>query len=132
MADLTQALVARLLAAPAVAAIAGAKVHWSKVPQGTALPYVRLQVVSDPRTQHLKGYDAGRQTRVQADCFAAGYGQARTLALALIEAMALPAEIAGVRFGRTRAEGPRDLGEDAPAGFIHRMSVDLLIEHTTI
>lgn len=132
MAELTQALMARLLAAPGVSAIAGAKLHWLKVPPGTSLPYARLQVISDPRPQHLGGYHGSRQTRVQADCFAATYGQARTLALAVIDTMALPAEVAGVRFGRTRAEGPRDLSEETPAGLIYRMSVDLLIEHTTI
>ena len=131
MADMQAALTARLLAAVAVTAIAGTRIHWTKVPQGTALPYARMQTISDLRPQHLTGYDGARQTRVQVDCFAKKYAEARAMAEAVIAAMALPATVSGVRFGRTRAEGPRDLGEDTPDGFIHRMSVDLLIEHTT-
>lgn len=125
------ALVARLLAAAGVTAIAGTRQHWNAVPQGTALPYMRMQTISDVRPQHLTGYDGARQTRVQVDCFARRYSEAQALANAVIAATATPATVSGVRFGRTRAEGPRDLGEQTPEGFIHRMSVDLLIEYAS-
>ena len=84
---------------------------------------------SDPRPEHLNGYDGARQTRVQCDCFAATYGAARQLAEKVITAVAQPATAGGVVFGRVKAEGPRDLGEDTSSGFIHRASVDLLVEH---
>ena len=129
MADLQTALVRRLIATPAVAALAGTKINWGKVPQGTAKPYVELVVVSDPRPQHLKGYNGSRGTRVQADCYAETYGAADKLAKAIIAALAEPASTADGRFGRTHAEGPRDLGEDTAAGFVHRASVDLLVRH---
>lgn len=127
--DMQAALATRLKAASAVAALAGERLFWNVVPQKTAMPYVRMQTVTDLRPQHLAGYDDGRETRVQVDVFAATYAAARALAEAIIAAMAAPATISDVRFGRTRAEGPRDLGEDATGGFVHRLSLDLIIEH---
>lgn len=124
MADFAPALLARLTG------LAGGQVFWSIVPAGKELPFVRLQTISDPRPEHLKGYNASRQTRVQADFFAATPKAARALALAAIAAVAEPATVGGVKFGRTSAEGPRDLGEDGTQDFIHRASVDLLVNHT--
>lgn len=124
MADFAAALRTRLLA------LAGGAIHWDIVPATAELPYVRLQVISDPRPEHLKGYDAARVTRVQADCFGATHKAARALALGVIAAVAQPATEGGVTFGRSKAEGPRDLGQDATEGFIHRASADLLVEHT--
>lgn len=109
--------------------LADGAIHGPKVPARGVLPYVRLQVISDPRPEHLKGYDGARVTRVQADCFAATHKAARALAGQVIAALAEPATVDGVGFGRTKAEGPRDLGEDATADFIHRASIDLLVEH---
>lgn len=125
MADFATALRGRLTGLSA-----GTRVYWSMVPQGTALPYIRMQTVSDPRPEHLQGYDTARVTRVQVDCFAATYAAARGLAESVIAAVAQPSTSGGVRFGRVKAEGPRDLGEDTANGFIHRASMDLLIEHS--
>lgn len=132
MATLKSALVKRLLDAPALAAIVARKINWNVVPQGTELPYIRLQVISDPRPVHLKGYDGARETRVQADCFAATSIQADTMARAIISTMLSPTPYAeGGHFGRTRASGPQDLGEDVEGkGFIHRASLDMLVRHT--
>ena len=129
MADLQSALVARLIADAGVAALVGDRLYWSKVPQGTAMPYVRMQTVSDPRPQNLQGYDGARTVRVQVDVFARSHGNARAASEAIVAAVALPATFAGVRFGRCAAQGPRDLGEDdTPEGFIHRLSTDLFAE----
>lgn len=126
MADFAEALKVRLVDILGV----GAEVHWVKIPQGKLLPYTRLQVISDPRPQHLGGYDGARVTRIQADFFANSWGKARAMAKAALEGLAAPVEIDGVRFGRTSVLGPRDYGEDAASGFIHRASMDLLVEHT--
>jgi hypothetical protein len=129
MADLQTALVTRLKADSAVAAATGGRLFWNIVPQGTALPYVRMQTITDLRPQHLTGYDASRQTRVQVDAFAATYAAARDIAEKIIAEMAAPATAGGVTFGRGKAEGPRDLGEETTAGFVHRLQLDLIIEH---
>lgn len=125
MADFATALRSRL-----TGLAAGTRVYWTLVPQGTALPYVRMQTVTDPRLEHLQGYDGARVTRVQVDCFAATYAAARSLSEAVISAVAQPATVGGVRFGRVKADGPRDLGEDTANGFVHRLSLDLLAEHS--
>ncbi len=131
MADFASALHSRLTGAAPVSAIVGTKVYWVKVPQNAARPYVRLQTISDVRPQHLQGYDSARVTRVQCDCFAETYAVARDLAEKVIAAVSTPGAFGGIFFGRTKAEGPRDLGEDVGTTFVHRTSVDLLVEHTT-
>ncbi len=124
------ALRARLIGAGPIAAIVGTQVFWTIVPQGRGLPYLRLQVVSDPRPGHLKGFDAARQTRVQCDCFAPTYALARQLADLVVATAAPPATVDGVRFGHTGAAGPRDLGEDVEGfGYVHRASLDLFVTH---
>lgn len=130
MADFATALRSRLAADTEVAAVVAARIFWGIVPQAAALPYIRIQTISDPRPQHLTGYEGSRTTRVQVDCFAAKYGTARALAEDVIAAVALPETVGSVRFGRVKAEGPRDLGEDTAQGYVHRASLDLLVEHS--
>lgn len=130
MPDFSSALRTRLQTNAGVSAMVGVKVFRGIVPEGTALPYIRMQVVSDPRPEHLKGYDSARVSRVQVDCFAASYGQARDIADRVIAATITPGITEGIHFGRIKAEGPRDLGEDVPGkGYFHRASLDLLAEH---
>ena len=129
MADMETALRARLIANDAVGALIGERIAWTEQPQGTPLPSVTLLNVSDPRPEHLKGYDAGRATRVQADCRAATFGAALSLARAVIAAVAQPGTFSGHVFGRSKAEGPRALNEDVNDTTIHRQSVDLIIWH---
>ena len=107
----------------------GVQIYPTIVPQDKPLPYIRYQVVSDPRPENLSGYDGARVARVQIDCFASGYIASRELAEDVIAAVAVPATTDGVKFGRVKAEGPRDLGEDTAKGFVHRASLDLLVEY---
>lgn len=124
-----EGVTARLLQAGAVTAIAGNRVNWVTRPQLSALPALTLQVISDPRPQHLKGFDGARDTRLQIDAWASGHGIAVALAAAAIAALASPATISGKRFGRAQVDGPRDLGEEVNGSFVHRQSVDLTIRH---
>ena len=126
MADLQSALRTRV-----AAAIGHSRVYWGIAPQGKPRPYVRMQTVSDPRPQHLQAYHTSRRVRVQVDVFSDSYGEARGKAEAIISALAEPQVVDGVKFGRIKAEGPRDLGEDVPGvGYIHRASFDLLAEYS--
>ncbi len=129
MADLQSALYSRLTTA--LSASIGTRAYWSKVPQGAAMPYLRMSTISDERPQHLAGYDSSRITRVQIDVFSRSYAEARSISESIISAVAQPGTVAGVNFGRTKAEGPRDLGEDVEGvGYVHRLSLDLLAEHS--
>lgn len=126
MPDLQSALRSRI-----VAAVGHSRVYWTLVPQGAARPYVRMQTVSDERPEHLEGYDAARRTRVQVDVFADKYSEARAASESIIAAVASPATVSGIKFGRTKAEGPDDLGEDVEGvGYVHRLRTDLLAEHS--
>lgn len=130
MVDFGIALKARLAAYATLTTLTGAgKIHWGKVPQPTVLPYIRLNKVSDPRPEHLKGYQDARVTRVQCDCFASSWGVANDMAEKVIAALATPGVTSGTHFGRIKAEGPQDLGEESANGYIHRASLDLLVEH---
>lgn len=126
MPDLQTALISRISSA-----LGHARVYWGVVPQGKARPYVRMNVVSDPRPEHLTGYQRTRITRVQVDVFGPSYEESRSVSEAIIAAVANPATVEGIKFGRTKAKGPRDLGEDVTGvGYVHRLSTDLLTEHS--
>lgn len=129
MTDFATALRARLVSDAGVAAVCSTRIYWGIAPQGATLPYIRLTTISDVRPEHLQGYDGARVTRIQCDCFAATYADARGLAEKVIAAVATPGVHGGVHFGRVKAQGPRDLGEDTASGFIHRAAIDLLAEH---
>ncbi len=133
MADVGTGLFAWITGTPAIAAALGSRLYpGRKVPQGIQRPYACYQVISDPRPQTLKGYERARTARVQIDVFADSYGAAKQVAEMIILTVATPGPHGGVQFGRVKAEGPRDLGEDTESGFVHRASIDLLAEHKII
>lgn len=129
--DWEQALRQRLLDDAAIGAIVGSGVDWSKRPQDRPLPWLGLRLVSDPRPQDLKGFVGRRQSRVQADCWAATRAEAVALREAAIACLVPAGEFHGVRFGRgfIAEPGARDLGQHTEAGFVHRDSLDFLIWH---
>lgn len=133
MADFATALRTRLTTDGPLSPLIGTRVYPLIRPQNSPLPAIRYQVVSDPRPEHLQGYDGARVSRVQVDCFAETYIGARDVAEKAIAAVASPATVAGIQFGRTSAEGPRDLYNDVDGGGqIYGASVDLLVEHRLV
>ncbi len=126
--DMQGALRARLIAAGAVAAIAGQRVYWVDRPQSSALPALVLQTISGNRLQHMKGFNDLRDTRVQIAALATSYAQAKALIEAAIDAL-VPAHAAnGIIFNRAMVEGePDDGGERVETQFIHRHRVDLIM-----
>lgn len=126
-----QALRARLLADAGVNAIAGNRIDWGWRIQGAALPAVTLLTISDPRPQHLKGFQPLRETRVQLDCWAETYGEARALAEAAIAAAVPEQSGNGIAFNRALVDGMEDRGEQTDTGFVHRTSIDLIVWWST-
>lgn len=130
MADFLSALQGWITTTPAIAADLSTRLYpRDKVPQAAVKPYGMYQVISDPRPEHLKGYDRTRQSRVQIWIVAATYGAARAISENIIAAVAVPGIHGGTKFGRVKAEGPRDLSEDTPSGTVSMASTDLLVEH---
>ena len=120
------ALLARLRAA---GTLAGARVNWDLRPQNDPLPAVVLSIVSDARPLHLKGPEARRRTRVNADCWGASALEATRLAIQVIGAAREPATVQGVRFGVTRTDGGQSFVETQDGQTIFRRSIDLLVWH---
>lgn len=122
---------ARLLADAALAARVANRIDWQSRPQGDALPSVTLQVVSDPRPQHMKGFQDLRATRVQADVWGGTDIAVSEIADLLIAAVAPPATQGGTRFSRTFIDSATDLPERLGNTTINRTSLDLIVHHAT-
>lgn len=65
------AVVERLLATAAIAAIVDTRVYLLILPQSPTYPAVRVQLVDEPTELHLRGADALTRARVQTDVFVA-------------------------------------------------------------
>lgn len=119
--DMPGALRARLIG------LAGGRVYWVTRPQAAALPAVTLQIISDLRPQHLKGFDGLRGTRVQIDCWGATYADVTALKEAVLAAIVPENKANGIRFDRAIIEGEQDLGEQTQTVFIYRASFDVIV-----
>jgi hypothetical protein len=122
--DMPEALRARIVGANTGA---GQRVYWIDRPQADALPAVTLQIISDQRPQHLKGFNPVRDTRVQVDCWGNSYGEVTALKEAVLAAVVPEATGNGIRFCRAIIDSERDLGERTETQFIHRASFDLIV-----
>lgn len=125
------ALLGRLKADLALAARVGARIYWQSRPQGDPLPGITLQVISDPRPQHMKGFHDLRATRVQADVWGATEKDVAEIVELLVAAVA-PEKVQGdTRFDRSFVDGGRDLPERLGDQTINRTSLDLIVHHAT-
>ena len=128
--DLASALLKRLDDATAVTALVGTRKHWVARSQGDPLPAIVLQVISEDRPQHLKGFENMRTARVQVGALALKYGQARQVLEAAVAALTPPAIVENVHFWRASVEGPRDTSEEITGvGIVHRPIADLMIRY---
>jgi hypothetical protein len=62
-------VIKRLLATSAVTAIVVGRIYKVVLPQSPTLPAIVVQVVSDPRSYHLRGTQKLCRTRVQVDAY---------------------------------------------------------------
>jgi hypothetical protein len=125
--DMQGALRARLLAATPLTALVAQRIYWVERPQSSALPAITLQVVSDPRPQHLKGFQPLRETRVQMDVWGTSSAQNSAITEALIAAAVPEGPNNGIRFNRGIIAGLDTGGETSGTTFIHRTTVDLMV-----
>lgn len=125
--DMEQALRQRIRTFPAVLAMKDVKVDWG---ERAGLPAISLKIVSGDIAQNMKGVQSLQFARVQADCWAASYAQAKALADAVIAACLPRATVEGIYFRTASATLPRDLGEQTSTAFIHRKQTDLMIRYS--
>lgn len=124
-----EALRMRGVAAPAVSALIADRLDWDMRADGAALPAVVLRLVSDTRSQNLKGFVPRWESRVSVDCIAASGTEADAVREALIAAFT-PAGVAdGITFGRGLIELVRDRADASESGFLHQHSFDLVVFH---
>ena len=129
------AVAKRLLDDAAVKALVQSRVDWMRRP-GRQLPACTMQIVSDARPQHYKGFQGVRQTRVQVDCWSATFADAIALRDAVIAALVPGATVAGVRFDRAAVasvrpgfDGDGTASEGQPHGELYREIIDFIFLH---
>lgn len=129
-----EALEARLEADEDIALATGGRVEWGRRIDG--LPSVTLQIVSDPRPQHLKGFQRTRATDVQLDVWAAKPGEAAELRDLIIDRLVAPARVDAVQFQRAMITNTRGGSEQPQAGStqryrgeLFRQSIDFTFTH---
>jgi hypothetical protein len=80
----------KLSATAGVSSIASTRVYQLVLPQKPTLPAVRVQLVDEPKTYHMRGGVLLTRALVQTDCFGAesgGYAPIETLAAAVEAAL---------------------------------------------
>ena len=82
-----EALLALLQSSAAVTAIVGGRINWGAHPQGAPLPGIVLTVIDDAEGHIYQGPDGLSQGRVQVDCWALTYDEAKACGRAVRAAL---------------------------------------------
>lgn len=131
---LEDAIQIRLLASDDLTARIADRVGWTR--RLTGIPAITLQVISDPRPQHFKGFQPTRPTLVQLDVWSADPREAAAIRGICIAALTPAQAVEDVRFQRAMVTSVRsgaepDRGGDRQtyAGELHRESIDFSFLH---
>ncbi|MCM3679476.1 DUF3168 domain-containing protein [Sphingomonas paucimobilis] len=131
---LEDAIETRLLASDDLTAHIAARVGWTRRLAG--IPAITLQVISDPRPQHFKGFQPTRPTLVQLDVWSADPREAAAIRDLCIAVLAPADTVEDVRFQRAMitsirsgAEPDRSGDSQSYAGELHRESIDFSFLH---
>ncbi len=123
------ALVARLMADPAVFALTGDNIEWDERAPDAPLPAITLQTITDARPQNNDGFDPFWPTRVQVNCLARTKLEAAAVRDAAIAALVPYAEQDGTIFLRSFVDGGNSDAERTTTGRLCRERTDLIIWH---
>jgi len=123
------ALRAKMMGDVALAALVGTRIDWTVRPERSALPAVVLQLISDPRPQHMQGFQSYRETRVQVDVFALTRASVVAIREAVIAAVTPAETISGTNFLRAFVDNVIDRGTNSDTGFVHSDLIDFRIWH---
>lgn len=111
-----EALIARLSAAAAVAAVVGDRISWFGRIEGDPLPALTLLNISPGQSWTHSGPDGVDRPRVRFDCYAATDVEAIALKRAVIATMTAPVDIDGWRFHPGMLGADRTIEEPQMAG----------------
>jgi hypothetical protein len=124
--NMQAALLARLRAVPAIVSLFSS-MDWLIRPQGEAFPTLTLQMISETRSQHLKGFNDLRDSRVQIDVWGLTYSEVREGSELVIAALVPENTSNGIVFNRAMVDGVRDLSDTSGTRFVFRSSIDLIV-----
>jgi len=96
--DFEGALRARLTSATTVTNLVAQRIYWEERPQNSALPAITLLMASDPRAQHMDGFQSVKDAEVQIDVWATSFASKKAIKEAVIAALAPPETSNGIRF----------------------------------
>ena len=122
----------RALLVAGLPGMSAGRLNWGEHPRDETRPYVTLHLISLREGRTMQGPDGLEQSRVQVDCYAPTFGQAREIGQAVKQLLNhyRGGGFRGVFFDgmRTLREGgdSRIIGSDESAAF-YRASLDFLI-----
>ncbi|SDP40613.1 Protein of unknown function [Filomicrobium insigne] len=122
-----EAMIARLLADPGVAAYASTRIYPVSRPQGDLLPAVTLQRIDGGPTYSDDGETGLGNARVQIDTWAATYEVAKTLSRAVTASLsAFHGIVGGIDFQTILLNDARDFREAGgnQVEYLFRVSLD--------
>lgn len=132
--DIEEALVARLRADTAVAALLARTpddkpaVHWDERPQSGGLPAVTLQTVFEDHAQNFTGFDGLQRALIQVDAWALTRDERKALKDATIAALVPPWSGAGIGFERATLTA-QDSSESDETRTVFRSRMDFTFHH---
>lgn len=124
-------IIARLLAAVAVAALVSTRVYPVSRLQGSALPAITVQRIDGAPLLTDEGASGLENPRIQIDCWGSSYGSAKTVARAVVANInAFDGTLSGVNIPLIELEAERDMPREAGANaneYLFRTSLDFQI-----
>lgn len=124
------AIINRLLASAGVTALVAQRITPGRRDQGGALPAIVLHRIDGQRDYHLTGASGLVASRMQVDCWAATYGDAKRAARAVDAVMSAARWTAGaVRIDAVLIADERDDTFDEDGNALYRTSLDLMVHH---
>lgn len=124
-------VISTLLGNVPLAGFVGTRIYWGLAPQGAALPYVTLQVISGSPDYASTGTTGVVEARIQVDCYGATYGQAKRTLRAAQTALKNYKRLSGTPIVQgVFLDGERDFSERRnDATIVHKASSDFFIWH---
>lgn len=108
--------------------VAGGRRYWGRAPQSEPLPFVVMNRIDGARNYTTRGPSGFVQSRVQLDCYAETYTEAKGVARAVRDDLSgvTSGEIQGIFIDAERDLPAADAGE---ATHLYRVSIDILVNH---
>jgi hypothetical protein len=129
-----EAIILKLLQTSGVAAKVGTRIFPGARPQASALPAIAINRISGAPLYADDGETGLAESRLQIDCWAGTYSEAKLTARAVIDSLsAFVGTVSGVTFPTIMLDAERDLREPGlnAAEYLFRTSLDFIIWQET-